>query len=78
MSMLPPEGSFHRAPRPLIAWATFVLVIALTVVVIVVLETAKQRVEGFRAHRDQCTGYLNAADTPRVMVEQFDPDAGWP
>ena len=42
------------------------------------LETAKQRVEGFRAHRDQCTGYLNAADTPRVMVEQFDPDAGWP
>ena len=37
MSMLPPEGSFHRAPRPLIAWATFVLVIALTVFVIVVL-----------------------------------------
>lgn len=42
------------------------------------MEAAKQRVNGFRVHRDQCTDYLNAADTPRVMVEQFDPDAGWP
>lgn len=34
---MPPEGAFHRAPRPLIGWATVVLVSALVLFICAVL-----------------------------------------
>lgn len=37
MTMLPPEGAFHRAPRPLVAWVTVILAVVLTLFVCAVL-----------------------------------------
>jgi len=37
VSLLPPEGAFHRAPRPLVAWVTVILAVVLTLFVCAVL-----------------------------------------
>ncbi len=42
------------------------------------LSEAQGHINDVNRHRDQCTEYLESPDTPRHLVEQFDPEAGWP
>lgn len=42
------------------------------------LSEAQAMIATINRHRDQSIAYINAADTPRLMVEQFDPETGWP
>lgn len=42
------------------------------------LSEAQAMVSTINRHRDQSVAYLSAAETPRVLVEEFDPEANWP
>lgn len=42
------------------------------------MSAAKSHIDTIKHHRDQCVAYLESPDTPRAMVEQFDPESGWP